>query len=139
MMTPQLFVEKYIDPWLNRAKISHRLVVPVFAFAIGYKVSPVEKRGGGYGARFWLGRIANEKLFYNGVLMFRVMLPFYVGIHIRWAGSNPKKREFLQTYIGWKLNGFFSAVFRIQSDVSAEEGFTSPNKNLAYGWNDGPK
>lgn len=138
-MTPQEITSRFIDPWLNKIAIAPRFVIPVFACAIGYHVSPLDNRGGGWGARFWLGRIANEKVFYNSAFFFRFMLPFYFGIGIRWAGRNPTKREFLQCYIGWKLNGFFSVVFRAQSDISAAEGFTAPNPNLAIGWEDGPK
>jgi len=138
-MTPQQLTAKYFDPWLNKLALDPKFVYPIFACVIGYKVAPLENRGGGWGARFWLGRVANEKLFYNGAFFIRLMLPFYIGIGIRWSGKKPTKREFLQCYIGWKLNGFFSAVFRVQSDVSAAEGFTAPNPNLSQGWFDGPK
>lgn len=184
MLTPQEITLKFIDPWLNKLAIDPKYIFPLFSCVIGYKVAPLDNRGGGWGSRFWFGRVANEKLFYNGAFFFRVMLlhplaiwrlllinaalwllltvpcvlswllfnthavpplwlliqPFgYVGIGIRWSGRNPTKREFLQCYIGWKLNGFFSAVFRAQSDVSAAEGFTAPNPNLAQGWFDGAK
>lgn len=138
-MTLQEINAKYIDPWLNRLAINKSFVLPIFAVAIGYKTPATDNRGPGLGARLWIGRVANESLFYNGVVFFRFMLPFYVGVHIRWAGRNPAAREYLQTYVGWKLNGFFSAVFRVQSDNSAAKGFTSPNYNQAQGWYDGAK
>lgn len=138
-MSPQTFTARFIDPWLNKLALSPSYVIPVFACAIGYHVPALDNRGSGWGARTWLGRVTEEKLFYNGVIFFRVMLPFYIGFSIRWSGKNPTAREFLQCYIGWKLNGFFSVVFRVQSDVSAAEGFTSPNPNQAVGWSDGPK
>jgi len=138
-MTPQEFTARFIDPWLNRLKLPKWCVFPVIAFAVGYRCPETDNRGTGWGARIWVGRIRDEDLFYNGVFFVRFMLPFFIGVHIRWAGRNPTTREYLQTYIGWKLNGFFSAVFRIQSDKSAADGFTSPNYGQAVGWEDGPK
>jgi len=184
-MTPQDFVTKYIDPWLNKSLVAPGDVWPFLALVIGYKVSPLDNRGGGWAiGRIWLGRVSNEKVFYNGLFFFRLMImnplkgwrvipmnivlwlvisailafvnfmfftsvhltpwfifqPFcFAGMHFRWSGKDVTKREFLQTYVGWKLNGFFSAVFRVQSDDSAAEGFTSPNPNLAQGWYDGAK
>ena len=138
-MTPQDFTARFIDPWLNKLAISPDLVLPFFACVIGYYAPPQDNRGGGWGARFWFGRVKDESLFYNGIFTFRIMLPFYIGWSIRWSGKNPDKREFFQTYIGWKLNGFLSAAFRFQSDNNAAAGFTSPNYGQATGWQDGPK
>lgn len=138
LMTPQEFTAKYLDSALAKLTLKPQYIVPLVAICIGYKVAAKENRGSGWGARIWFGRVADEKLFYNGIFFVRIMFPFFIGIGIRWAGSNPTKRELLQTYVGWKLNGFFSAVFRIQSDLSAKEGFTSPNPNLVEGFYDGP-
>lgn len=141
-MTLQEFNAKFINPWLDKLAISPNNVRPIVAFVFGYKIAALDNRGGGDGwqvGRLWFGRVSNEKLFYNGVLMVRVMLPFYVGIHIRWAGKEPTHREYFQFYLGWKLNGFLSAAFRFQSDKSAADGFTSPNPNQAIGWFDGAK
>lgn len=140
-MTPQEFTAKYLDGFLDRLSIPKEWVFPLFAIVVGYRVAATDNRGGGWSlGRIWFGRATDEALFYNGIMTFRFMLPFFFGLSIRWAGSNPAKREFLQCYLpGWKLNGKFSAVFRIQSDNSAAAGFTSPNPNQAQGWMDGPK
>lgn len=139
MMTPQEITIRFIDPWLKKVALNKYFVFPMLAIAIGYKTAETDNRGAGWGARLWVGRVSDESLFYNGVIFVRVMLPFFIGVHIRWSGRNPSVREFLQCYIGWKLNGAFSAVFRVQSDGSAAAGFTSPNPGQSVGWLDGPK
>ena len=138
-MTLQEFNAAYIDPWLTKLALPKGWVLPVAACAIGYRVAAKDNRGAGWGARLWLGRVVDESLFYNGAIFIRIMLPFFVSLQIRWAGSDPSKNEFFQTYIGWKLNGALSAVFRVQSDGSAAKGFTSPNPGQAQGWFDGSK
>jgi len=138
-MTLQELNARFIDPWLNKLRLPTWCIFPIFAFAVGYRAPATDNRGAGWGGRFWIGRVRDEDLFYNGAIFFRFMLPFFVGIHIRWAGRDPSKREYLQIYIGWKLNGALSAVFRVQSDESAAAGFTSPNYGQAVGWEDGPK
>jgi hypothetical protein len=78
-----------------------------------------------------------NSLYYNGVLFIRLMLPFFIGVQIRWAGN--KRRSYLQTHVGWKLNGRFAVAFRIQGDESAARGMDFPNPGQAQGWNDGGK
>ena len=69
-----------------------------------------------------------------------LLQPFtFWSLQIRWAGRNPAVREYMQTYGGFKFNGFFSVVFRVQSDESAAAGFTSRNYGQAIGWEDGGK
>lgn len=79
-----------------------------------------------------------QSLYYNGVLFFRVMLPFYIGLQIRWSGATDK-RAFLQTHAGWKLNGRLALAFRVQSDATGERGMDFPNWGQAKGWQDGTK
>ncbi len=78
-------------------------------------------------------------LYYNGIIYVRLMLPFWVGIQLRWAGSNPQVREYLQLGFGWKLNGRFGIHARIQSDASSSAGVSGPNVGQAWGWADGTK
>src|SRR3990170_45540 len=82
------------------------------------------------------GRKNTTSLYYNGVFYLRLMLPFYIGIMIRWSGSIVKK-SFLQTHIGWRLSGVPAVTFRIQSDKSGVESNKGPefnNHNQAQRW-----
>lgn len=88
--------------------------------------------------RVCFGRRRTGSLYYNGIVFVRVMLPFFVGVMVRWSGSSTE-RAYLQAHIGWKLNGVFAATFRIQSDAAAAAGHQSPNTGQAVGWADGPK
>ena len=81
----------------------------------------------------WWTTSPGTSLFYNGAFFFRFMLPFFVGVHIRWGV------RYLQIAIGWKLNGRFGLVFRVQSDKSAATGTHGPNYGQANGWECGPK
>lgn len=119
---------------VSRLDIDPKRIVPLFALCLGF-----QRAGRWVPGCLKFGHAADQSLFFNGVLFVRMMLPCFVGIGIRWRGRDPAKREFLQSYIGWKLNGQFSIVFRVQSDVSAAAGYTSPNSGQAIGWNEGPK
>lgn len=77
----------------------------------------------------------NESLFYNAVFFIRFNWPLGIFIHIRWADK--ARRAFLQTGLGWKLNGRISAILRIQSDESAAAGVSGPNLGQATGFNFG--
>lgn len=88
-----------------------------------------------------VGAKNNRSLYYNGIFYLRLMLPFYIGIMIRWSGSTTKK-AFLQTHIGWRLSGVPAITFRIQSDKSGFESNQGPafnNHNQATGWRCGTK
>lgn len=88
-----------------------------------------------------LGKERTTSLYYNGIFFIRLMLPFYIGAMIRWSGSETKK-AFIQTHIGWKLNGKFAITFRIQSDESgflSNQGPAFNNHNQARGWACGGK
>jgi hypothetical protein len=75
---------------------------------------------------------STRSLFRNGVFYLRLLWPFGVFVHLRWCG--PCRRAFLQAGIGWKLNGRFAILFRIQSDESAERGTWGRNSGQAKGW-----
>lgn len=97
---------------------------------------------GHFRPRVCFGRACQTgSLYYNGVVFFRLMLPFYVGLQLRWSGSTTK-RAFLQTHVGWKLNGDFAVTFRVQSDDSGRISNKGPdfdNHGQATGWDYGPK
>ena len=120
-----------ISQWLS---LSESWIIPIISICLGFKNQSDNKWNG------WIkfGHKADQSLFYNGIFFFRLMLPFFIGFGIRWSGSTTN-RAFLQTYIGWKSNGYFSIVFRIQSDQSAAIGYTHPNVGQAQGWMEGTK
>lgn len=51
----------------------------------------------------------------------------------RW-GSSSVSKSLLQTGFGFKLNGRYGALFRIQSDKTSAEGVTGPNYGQAQGF-----
>jgi len=121
------------DRITNVLDLPERRIVPLVAVCIGFK-----RYGRWVPGWVRFGHAADQSLFYNGVFFCRFALPFFIGFGIRWSGSTTS-RAFLQTYFGWKLNGQFSIVFRIQSDQSAAAGYTGPNYGQASGWNEGTK
>lgn len=80
-------------------------------------------------------RCTTESLFRNGLFYFRLTRPFGIFLHIRWCAFC--RRAFLQSGIGWKLNGRFAVLLRIQSDQSAAEGVHGRNFGQASGWSEG--
>ncbi len=132
-----LDIKKYAIQFTNLFKVFNipkKFVFPVLVLTLGYKVDGKWKWGD-----IKFGHSGDESLFYNGILCIRIMLPFFIGIGFRWAGSNPTVREFLHTLVGWKLSGSIAVEFRIQSDESSSSGYTSPNNGQAWGWNKGNK
>lgn len=129
-MIDKLMTWKRSIPWLQ-SRVPERFIFPLFSICLG-------NRDGG-SIDFY--KTNTGSLFYNGAIFVRVMFPFFIGIGIRWAGKDINKREFLQTYIGIKLNGEWALMprFRRQSDVSAAKGTTGPNYGQAIGWNAGTK
>lgn len=146
-------------PW-NNLRVPPWMIFPLFSVCIGAKHENKWVYHIGYGSA------DNRGLFWNGILFFRIIfcpvwaavtIPVwiysgasfawlifcvgFVGLGIRWAGKNPSKKEYMQTYIGVKLNGEWAIVprFRIQSDLSAEAGTTGANYGNAYGWDAGTK
>jgi hypothetical protein len=120
--------------WLN-TRMPEKYIYPLFTICLGAKYRD------GWGGHIGLGKADSDSLFYNGALFIRVMFPFFIGVGIRWAGKDATAREFLQTYIGIKLNGEWAVMprFRIQSDGSAAAGTTGANYGQAVGWNAGNK
>ncbi|MHB8727574.1 MAG: hypothetical protein ACYC9K_00890 [Sulfuricaulis sp.] len=79
----------------------------------------------------------DASLYYNGILFIRVMLPFFIGLHVRWSGDPAVKKQYMQTHIGWRKNGDFVITFRIQCDASSAIGTYGQNVNQAQGWSCG--
>jgi hypothetical protein len=89
----------------------------------------------------WFGDkdpLKDPSLFRNGIFFMRLCFPFWIGLHFRWCG-NTCRRSFLQAGIGWKMNGRFGILLRIQSDESAFQGSTGKNYGQAQGWAVGTK
>lgn len=146
---PRPFPDSKIWPvidWIgNATTIPERWCYSVFAFQWGYgsydclrnfrlQIGQGEKAKH-YGADGSL----DGSLYYNGMLFFRIGFPFYVGAMLRWAGSDPHSKEYLQFGFGWKMNGRFTITLRVQSDLGAAEGMDGANYGQAIGWADGPK
>src|SRR3972149_8651098 len=124
----------------DKLTLSPRRIVPLIAVQWGCNCTNYEKPDF-RNLIISLGKKRTVSLYYNGVFFFRLMLPFYVGIMIRWSGSTTK-RAFLQTHIGWKLNGRPAITFRIQSDKSGFLSNAGPefnNHNQATQWGCGGK
>ena len=73
-----------------------------------------------------------ESLFYNAQLFLRLSLPFGVFFGMRLGATH-----LFQCGIGWKLNGRFGILLRIQTDASAAAGVTGPNYGQATGYDFG--
>lgn len=124
--------------------------VPLVSIAIGYRTDQTFTQHGtehdasddrairvrGWAAKIVIGRDDTDSLYQNAAIFVRINL---IGIWcmIRWSGK-AGIRSFLQTGIGWKLNGVPAVLFRIQSDESAEAGMNGPNWGQGKGWNKGP-
>ena len=115
----------------NLLNINPKYVFPLFSIQWGWDRNPLN-------IRISFGRQQTQSLYYNGMVFVRVMLPFYVGFMFRWSGSYVDN-AYLQTHVGWKLNGNFAVTLRIQSDLTAATGHQFPNAGQAISWDDGPK
>ena len=73
----------------------------------------------------------NVALFYNALFFVRITT---IGLffHMRLSETH-----LFQFGIGWKLNGRFAILFRIQSDASSAVGVNGPNYGQATGFNYG--
>jgi hypothetical protein len=82
----------------------------------------------------WMPRRTTEQsLFFNSILFFRVNWPLGFFWSLRWSGSEDRKALF-QTGIGFKLNGRFAILLRVQSDDTSARGVTGPNYGQARGF-----
>ena len=74
----------------------------------------------------------DRSLFYNGVWSVRLTFPFGIWVHVK-----PTIDLRLQAGAGWKLNGRFAVLLRVQTDESAAAGTHGPNHGQASGWDRG--
>ena len=77
--------------------------------------------------------VGNQSLFYNAIFFIRFCWPLGLFLSLRWSPSETAKALF-QTGLGWKLNGRFAILFRIQSDETSAAGVTGPNTGQARGF-----
>lgn len=81
-------------------------------------------------------RVGGQSLFYNGILFFRLCWPLGLFASVRWSSASDKK-ALLQTGFGFKLNGRFAILLRIQSDKTSAAGVTGPNFGQSCGYDYG--
>jgi len=81
-------------------------------------------------------RVGEQSLFYNGIFFLRLCWPFGLFASVRWSSASDKK-AMLQTGLGFKLNGRFAILLRVQSDKTSAAGVTGPNLGQATGFNYG--
>jgi hypothetical protein len=74
----------------------------------------------------------NVALFYNAQFFLRLSLPFGVFFGLRLGPI-----YLFQCGIGWKLNGRFAILFRLQTDASAAAGVSGPNYGQSTGYSYG--
>ena len=73
-----------------------------------------------------------KSLFYNAQFFIRLSLPFGI-----FFGCRLGPTYLFQTGIGWKLNGRFGILLRIQTDASAAAGVSGPNYGQSTGYDFG--
>lgn len=81
-------------------------------------------------------RVGDQSLFYNAVFFVRFIWPLGIFWSVRWSGASDRKALF-QTGIGFKLNGRFAVLLRVQSDKTSAAGVTGPNTGQAAGFDFG--
>lgn len=81
-------------------------------------------------------RVAERSLFYNGVFFIRFNWPLGLFGSFRWSAATDRKALF-QCGIGFKLNGRFALLLRVQSDKTSAAGVTGPNVGQATGFDYG--
>lgn len=135
---------KKVNPffrWLKNLKdkmsIDPRHVVPLVCFQWGCS----EKGDKPDLTSAWIEWGRSDKdysLYHNGLFFLRLTWPLGFFWGLRWTGK-PVKRQYLQTGIGYKLNGQWAFTFRFQNDKSAAEGTWGPNVGQSSRWQCGSK
>jgi hypothetical protein len=82
-------------------------------------------------------RCGSGALFFNAVFFLRLNWPAGIFLAFRWSASSIRKALF-QTGAGFKLNGRFAILLRVQSDATAAAGVNGPNHGQAQGFQFGP-
>jgi hypothetical protein len=90
----------------------------------------------------WVPKFSrNERNFMNAIFFLKFSFPFGIFMQIRWSDNPSHRRQFWQGGIGWKKNGRFGILCRVQNDNSAAIGYHVglPNTDQAQGFNYGGK
>lgn len=124
-----------IGRWADRLTLPERFILPIFTLQWGCG-SVARPNLLNVSASLGHGR-HDDSLYYNGIVFVRVMLPFFVGVHVRWSGDPARKKQFVQAHVGWKKNGDFAVTFRLQNDASSLAGTYGRNFGQAQGWSCG--
>lgn len=117
-------------------KLGNWTTVPVewvasIGLAVGFKDGFVFLTRG-HGFKYF----SEDSLFWNAALFVRLVFPLGVYVQVRWSG-NTEGKAYVQFGLGYKLNGRFGALFRIQSDDSAKVGAWSGVENENFSSNHG--
>lgn len=80
--------------------------------------------------------VENKSLFYNAVVFVRFNWPLGIFLAVRWNKETDRK-ALLQSGVGFKLNGRFAILLRIQSDKTSAAGVTGQNTGQATGFDFG--
>lgn len=126
-------IRRWAMPLVDRLNMPPEWWTPIVCICLGYR----SERGWG-GFVLFGGSDKDGSLYHNGAFFLRLALPFWIGLGIRWRGTE-QGREYFQFGIGWKRNGQAGLNIRFQSDASAAAGTTGPNYGQATGWNEGHK
>ena len=81
-------------------------------------------------------KVSNQSLFYNGVFFIRFNWPLGLFGSFRWSAATDRKALF-QFGIGFKLNGRFALLLRVQSDKTSAAGVTGKNMGQRTGFDYG--
>jgi len=120
-----------IGKWADRLTLPERFIIPLFTLQWG---CGTEKWPNPLNLTITTGHRQDASLYYNGIIFFRAMLPFYLGLMVRWSGDPKVKKQYMQVHFGWKLNGDLAATIRFQNDTSSAQGTYGHNYNQAQGW-----
>lgn len=82
-------------------------------------------------------RCGTGSLYFNAICFLRLNWPLGIFLAFRWSPSSTRK-ALCQAGAGFKLNGRFAVLLRIQSDATAAAGVTGPNLGQAQGFQFGP-
>lgn len=129
---------RHVLDWFNLAPTR---VVPLVMVTLGF-LTEREVKGETFrsiGGRVDILESSTRSLYRNGIVCVRVMLPFFVGVFLRWRWDDTTAKSFLTMHAGWKLSGELGFALRVQSDESSARGTTGPNAGQAWGLSDGDK
>ena len=137
-MTRNLETDPKYPTWYNNLMNSWFFCLPgelcwtLFMLSFGFKEKAYPDNPWRYIAL--RAQVGGRDLFWNSILSVSVGFPFCVAVQVRWSVTTC-----LQIIIGWKPNGRFTLVRRVQTDAQAATGVSAPNPGEATGWVGGVK